>query len=141
MTESFYATLKIITGEEILAEVMGLDENGTEFFIVNNPIVISESFHIDHEKGVAVGGLMPKKWLLYSNEDTTIIYKQHVVCISEMDKFGISFYRKALIAAKISSPIKKKVETEKNTGYLGKIESFRKAIQNTFDSSPDLTKE
>ena len=76
---------------------------------------------------------------MYANEDLTIVYKQHVVSVSEMDKFGADFYQKALIAAKCSSPIKKKVETEKNTGFIGKIDQLRRKLDQDFDSSPDLT--
>lgn len=139
--QPFYATLKLTTAEEVLSEVMPQNEEGTEFFILSNPIVIAESNQIDVEKGVIMSGLVPRKWMMYANEELTIVYKQHVVAISEMDKFGTDFYRKALIAAKCSSPIKKKVESKRNTGYIGKIEQLRKKLEQKFDDSPDLTTE
>ncbi len=137
--EPFFATMKLVTGEEILAEIMASEESGSEFFIVGNPIVINETNHVDTQKGVMISGLVPKKWMLYASEDLTIVNKHHVVSISEMDKFGTDFYKKALIAAKISTPIKKQVETEKNTGFIGKIESFRKKLDGLYNDSPDLT--
>ena len=45
---------------------------------------------IDQQKGVAVSGLVPRKWMLYSNDDMTIIYKNHVISLSELDKFSES---------------------------------------------------
>jgi len=135
----FYATMKLITSEEVLGEVMPQEEDGTEFFILSNPIIISESHQVDTEKGVVMSGLVPRKWMMYANEDLTIVYKQHVVSISEMDKFGEDFYKKALVAAKCSSPIKKKVETKKHTGFLGKIDQVRKKLEKDFKDSPDLT--
>ena len=70
--ECFYATMKLTTSEEILAEVMPQEEDGTEFFVLSNPIIISETMQIDQEKGVAISGLVPRKWMLYANEDMTI---------------------------------------------------------------------
>ena len=137
----FYATLKLVTSEEILSEVMAQEEEDTQFFILSNPIIVVENNQIDVEKGVVMSGLIPRKWMLYSNEDLTIVYKQHVVAVSEMDKFGVDFYKKALIAAKCSSPIKKKVETEKNTGFIGKIDNMRKKLEDKYNNSPDLTSE
>ena len=137
--ESFFATLKLTTCEEVLSEVMPSTEEGTDFFILSNPIVIAENNQIDTEKGIVMSGLVPRKWMLYANEDLAIVYKQHVVSISEMDKFGADFYKKALIAAKCSSPIKKKVESKKNTGYIGKIKQLRAKLEDIFDESPDLT--
>ena len=135
----FHATMKLITGEEVLGEVMPASEEGTDFFILSNPIVIAENNQIDAEKGIVMSGLVPRKWMLYANEDLTIVYKQHVVSISEMDKFGTDFYKKALVAAKCSSPIKKKVDSKKNTGYIGKIKQLRDKLERVFDDSPDLT--
>jgi len=135
----FHATMKLITGEEVLGEVMPASEEGTDFFILSNPIVIAENNQIDAEKGIVMSGLVPRKWMLYANEDMTIVYKQHVVSISEMDRFGTDFYKKALVAAKCSSPIKKKVESQKNTGYIGKIKQLRDKLEQVFDDSPDYT--
>ena len=137
--EPFFATMKLVTGEEILAEIMASEESGSEFFIVGNPIVINETNQVDTQKGVMISGRVPKKWMMYASEDLTIVNKHHVVSISEMDKFGTDLYKKALIAAKISTPIKKQVETEKNTGFIGKIESFRKKLDGLYNDSPDLT--
>lgn len=139
MPECFFATMKLITSEEILAEVLPQEEEGTEFFVLSNPIIVNETVQVDQEKGVAMSGLVPRKWMLYANEDMTIVYKNHVVSISEMDKFGVDFYKKALIAAKCSSPIKKKVDTKNHTGYLGKIEALRKKLDRNYKNSPDLT--
>ena len=137
----FYACMKLITSEEVLSEVMPQEEHDTEFFILSNPIVITESNTVDVEKGISMSALSPRKWMMYSNEDLMILYKQHVVSISEMDQFGVEFYQKALIAARCSSPIKRKVDSKKHTGYLGKIDQLRKKLKDTFDNSPDLTTE
>ena len=135
----FFATMKLVTSEEILAEILPQNEEGTEFFVLSNPIIVSENVQIDQEKGVAMSGLVPRKWMLYANEDMTIVYKNHVVSVSEMDKFGVDFYKKALIAAKCSSPIKKKVDTKNHSGYLGKVDKLRKKLEKFYDNSPDLT--
>ena len=139
MNESFPATIKLITGEEILAEVTLMEENGSDFFLVNDPIVISETMQVDHQKGVAMSGLVPKKWQLYANDSMTIINKQHIVSISELDKFGTDFYNKALIAAKLSSPVKRKVESEENVGYVGNTKNSREFLEKMYEISHDVT--
>ncbi len=138
MLETFHATIKLITGEEVLAEVMPTNEHGMEFFVLSNPITIAENIQIDQEKGVAISGMIPKKWMNFANDDLTILNRQHVISMSEMDKFGVDFYNKALIAAKATSPIKKKVETKDNSGFIGMIESFRKKLEGTYEDSPNV---
>jgi hypothetical protein len=135
---SFYATLKLITGEEILAEVSPCEENEADFFLIDNPIVINESTQIDHQKGVAISGLLPKKWMLYSSDGMSLINRNHVISISELDKFGTDFYFKALIAAKLSSPIKRKVDSKDNIGYVGTIDECRSELEEIFKNSPNV---
>ena len=86
-----------------------------------------------------VSGLVPKKWLMYSSEDMQVVYKQHIISVSELDKFGVEFYQRALIAAKASSPVKRKVETDRHSGYVGKIEAFRTKLEDMFKDSPVLS--
>lgn len=138
MSDSFHATVKLSTGEEILTQIMECEEEGESFYIFHNPIVITENNQVDMQKGLVVSGLVPKKWMLYSPDDMHVIQKEDVVTISELDKFGIQFYRKALLAAMASSPIKKKVETENHSGYIGEIEAFRNKLEDMFDNSPDI---
>jgi hypothetical protein len=138
MNESFLATVKLNTGEEVLTEIIPCEEEGEEFFIFHNPIIVSENSQVDMQKGVVVSGLVPKKWLLFSTDDMHVVNKENIVTISELDKFGIDFYRKALIAASASSPLKKRVETNRHSGYVGKIEEFRSKLEDMFSDSPDL---
>ena len=128
----------MITGEEVLARVLPTQEDGNDFFVLNNPIIIAEETQINAEKGVAVSGLIPKKWMMFANDDTTIVNKTHVVSMSELDKFGIDFYQKALIAAKAASPIKRKVESKNNSGYIGKINNFRDNLEKLFNDSSNV---
>ena len=141
MNTSFYATVKLITGEEILAEVTLTEENGAQFFLVNEPIVVNETMQVDHQKGIAVSGLVPKKWQLYASDTMTIIQKEHVISISEMDKFGVDFYMKALLAAKMSSPIKRKVDSSENVGYVGTVDETRLLLELLYEAAPHAPEE
>ncbi len=135
---SFHATLKLITGEEVLAEVCLSKEGDQDFFLINDAIVINETMQVDQQKGIAIAGLVPKKWMNYSSDSMTIIYKQNVISVSELDRFGVEFYKKALVSARMSSPIKKKVSSEENVGYVGSIDESREYLEAMYDMSNDV---
>ena len=141
MSNSFYATIKLITGEEILAEATLTEEHGSEFFLINDPIVVNETMQVDHQKGIAVSGLVPKKWQLYASDSMTIIQKHHVISISEMDKFGVDFYMRALLAAKMSSPVKRRVDSTENVGYVGTVDETRMMLEDLYKASQDIPEE
>lgn len=132
MNEPFYATLKLITGEEVLAEAILSEENGVEFFLLNGAITIEEKTTIDQDKGVASSGLTPKKWPLFSSDDLTIVYKDKVVTITELDTYGRKFYHKALATARVSNPIKRKMESNEHTGYLGSTKDIRDMLERIY---------
>ena len=139
MNEPFHANLKLITGEELLAEVFVTEECGEEMMVLGNPIVITESTQIiDHKKGIAKSGLLPKKWLTYSNDDMVLVNKSHVITISELDKFAVEFYQRALIAARLSSPVKRKIESSDNSGYVGDTKTYRDKLENMYNNSFDV---
>ena len=52
MDDSFFATLKLITGEEILAEVTSMNENETDFFLVNDPSLLTDSHSLRFLYGI-----------------------------------------------------------------------------------------
>lgn len=132
MNEPFYATLKLITGEEVLAEAILSEENGVEFFLLNGAITIEEKTTIDQDKGVASSGLTPKKWPLFSSDDLTIVYKDKVVTITELDTYGRKFYQKALATARVSNPVKRKMESSEHTGYLGSTKEIRDMLERIY---------
>ncbi len=138
MDDQFYATIKFVTGEEVLARIVKTIEEGEEIFLLDDPIIIPENTSIDKEKQIATSGLVPRKWMNYSGDGLVIVYKQHVVSISELDRFGIEFYEKALLAARVSSPIKKKASQKEHNGYLGSTKDFRKYLEEMYDRSPDI---
>ena len=138
MQETFYATIKMITGEEVLAEVTPTTENGVEMFLLSNPIAMTENISVDEDRGAVVSGLTPKKWMLYSSDDMILIRKDHVITMSELDRFGISFYTKALITARVSSPVKRKMDVREHSGYLGATKDYIDYLERMYKESPDI---
>lgn len=136
MKDSFYATIKLLTGEEILSEVMQEEMHGVSFFVLSNPIIMEEMFDIDN--GNVKGGTIPKKWLSYANDDMHIVNTNHVITMSELDSFGIDFYKKAIIASRLHSPIKREVQSKNHSGFLGHTKTIREKLEEIYNNSHDI---
>ena len=134
MKGPFYATIKMNSGEEVLAEVLAMDEDGFEYFMLYNPIVMDEQFVYD-ESGNPTTRLTAHKWLKFSQDDMDIVYKDKIITISELDKFGVSHYQKYLLVAKIKSPVRREMQTKEHTGYLGKVDDQRDYLERLFKQS------
>ena len=132
MIDPFYATIKLTTGEEILSEVCPSEENGEEFYLLSNPVVIEENNSVDIERGISKSGLVPKKWMMYSNDDLIVLRKDHVITMSQLDKYGEAFYIKALYAAKAYAPIKREMKSIDHSGYLGSVAEQREFLERLY---------
>ena len=138
MTDQFHASLKLITGEEVLARIAKTVENGFELFLLDDAIVLEETNSVDPEQGTLTTGLAPRRWMNFGGDGVTVVYKDHIISISEMDKYAIEFYEKAVLAARISSPVKKKLPQTEHTGYLGSTDEYRKYLEKMYKNSPDI---
>lgn len=133
MNEPFYASIKLTTGEEILTEVYLTEEKGEEVVLLSEPVVVDERSYFNDVKNAYITQYVPRKWLVTSNEDLIILKKEHIITMTEVDKFGKQFYLKSLLAAKVSSPIKRELNTEEHTGFLGSIEKQREYLESLFN--------
>lgn len=138
MKDPFFATVKLTSGEEVLAEVIPNEENGVELLLMFNPIVVEENYVYDEMTGALTPKTTARKWLRFSQDDMAIVNMDRVITISELDKYGIAYYQKFLIVAKVKSPVRREMKTKEHTGYLGTIEEQRKYLENLFDAGTEM---
>jgi hypothetical protein len=81
--DDFYATLKLMTGEEIFAKVAATDKDNETFLLVSNPVIISEV------KNNQTFGYRFEPWIKTSNEDLFILRLQDVLLITESNNKNI----------------------------------------------------
>ena len=133
MTGPFYATIMMHSGEEVLAEVIAGEENEKEYFLLFNPIVVEENYLYDEDTGAVTPKMSARKWLRFAQDDMVIVYKENVVTISELDKYGVSAYQKYCILAKVKSPVRREMRPSEHTGYLGTIEDQRTYLEDLYN--------
>ena len=136
MNDLFYATLKLITGEEVLAEVMHCEEQGSRFLILYNAIVMEETF--DNEGGTFKVGQSARKWLQYATDDMLVLNFDKVLTMSEMDKYAAEQYKKFVYIAKLKSPVKKEMRSVDHSGYLGSVDAKRQYLEDMYNRSFDV---
>ena len=133
MEEEFYATIKLVTGEEIISKICYLPEE--DKILLEKPLQVEEA---KQKKGnLEVSGFSLKEWITATFEEMFVIDKEHVLTVIEIDEHIQKFYEKTL----------KKIEVHKNyaggrgkklprhAGYLGSIEEKKKSLEDIFNKS------
>lgn len=93
MEEEFYASIKLISGEEIFSMVLPSEEDGEIFLILENPVTIETVVM----KNAGIQAIKIDPWLKFADDDTFILSMEKVLTMSEVrDKDTIEMYTKFL---------------------------------------------
>lgn len=129
MEEEFYATIKLISGEEIFSKVCPYEENDKTILILENPVTI-EVMQIEH---MGMTALKLNPWISFSDDSMFIIDFDKVITISEVnDKNMLKMYDKFLMKNK-KKIVKSKLS--KRMGYLSSIADARIALERIYNKN------
>ena len=129
MEQDFYASVKLVSGEEIFGEVMPSVENGRTVLIISDPVEI-ETVSMDgrHE------GLRMMPWLRsMPSENIVIIPMDRVITVVEAqeDSEVVKYYRK-FIFTNTNQTSSEKIKVSKKMGYVISVEKARQSLENIF---------
>ena len=129
MEEEFYASVKLVSGEEIFGEVMPSEENGRTVLIISDPVEIETgSMNGSHE------GLRMMPWLRsMPTEGIIIIPMDKVITVVEAREESevVAYYQK-FIMTNLSGGSSEKIKVTKKMGYVISVEKAREHLENIF---------
>ena len=137
MNDKFFATIKLMTGEEIV----GLVEVHEEGLLVDNPLILEDMSDLQDLLGddVKVSGLRLSKWIKSTTDNIFFITDAKIVTVNELLEPGLTHYKKAV--TQINETIKKKISSsqkesdkKKYNGYRASVEYAREFFEDLFNS-------
>ena len=134
MEEEFYASVKLVSGEEIFGEVMPSEENGRTVLIISDPVEIETvSMNGSHE------GLRMMPWLRsMPTESIIIIPMDKVITVVEAREESevVAYYQK-FIMTNLSGVSSDKIKVTKKMGYVISVEKARENLERIFNSGSE----
>jgi|TARA_B100001094_G_C17958425_1_gene684159 hypothetical protein len=129
MEEEFYASVKLVSGEEIFGEVMPSEENGRTVLIISDPVEI-ETVSMDgrHE------GLRMMPWLRsMPTEGMIIIPMDRVITVVEAKEESevVAYYQRFIMTNHVNGS-SEKIKVTKKMGYVISVEKARESLENIF---------
>ena len=134
MEEEFYASVKLVSGEEIFGEVMPSEENGRTVLIISDPVEIETvSMNGSHE------GLRMMPWLRsMPTESIIIIPMDKVITVVEArDESEVVAYYQKFIMTNLSGGSSDKIKVTKKMGYVISVEKARENLERIFNSGSE----
>ena len=90
----FFASVKLITGEEVLG-LIEIEEDG---ILIENPLIIEDmSIFDDVLESLSSRGLKLSKWIKSSTENLFFIKDDKIITIGELKEPALTSYKRAVV--------------------------------------------
>lgn len=130
MEEEFYASIKLMSGEEIVAKV-SYDQD-EDVLIIENPRLVNV---VEIKRGKSgVKGFTFDTWMAATYDEMFIIKKDHIITITELDSKIQRFYERSL-QKENGDDLSTKVDIKNQRGYLSSIKEARRSLEDIFNRS------
>tara|TARA_B100000900_G_C20402103_1_gene643171 strand:+ start:408 stop:857 length:450 start_codon:yes stop_codon:yes gene_type:complete len=135
--DEFVASIKLVTGEEILTKVVVNNDHAEETVILENPLICQEvrSFGANIPMGYKF-----EPWIKMSDEDVFIIHMTSIITMSEIkDKNVVKTY-KEIVKKGFDVVNNKNPELTREMGFLSTVKDCREMIEKLYrgeDASKD----
>ena len=132
MEDEFYSTIKLTTGEEIVAKVVYLEDE--DKVMLENPLQVLSA---KQRKGqLEVSGFSFTEWISASFDKMFIIKRDHILTMTEIDPLIQDFYEKHLLRLENGKTLTGRAgKLPRGSGYLGSVTDMKKSLENIFNKS------
>jgi hypothetical protein len=130
MEEEFYASIKLMSGEEIVAKVSY--EQDEDVLIIENPRKVN-AIEINHGNKNSKGFTF-EAWMSATYDEMFFIKKDHIITITELDSRIQKFYEKYLQKENMNNETTK-VDIKNQRGYVSNIKEARRSLEDLYNRS------
>jgi len=126
--EEFYATMKMVSGEEVFSKVCPCEEENRIILILDNPVIM-ETISI-RKLGITALKVVP--WMKFTSDTMFIVDIDKIITMTEInDDSIIKMYEKYI---RDSSKTSNKSKVSPNMGYISSISEARISLEKIYKS-------
>ena len=136
MEEEFLATMKLITGEEIISKVSYMPDDDS--LVLENPMEVT---YIDQQrKNARVNGFSLQEWIHSTFDHMFVLPRKHIITMTEDEDKRIEKFYTDSVEKHITqlTSFKESFEPQKfsrQMGHLGSIKETKKSLEDLFNRS------
>ncbi len=125
MEEEFYASIKLVSGEEIFSLVSASDEENRTILILDNPVIITP---MTTRSGM-IAGYKVEPWMRIPDDDMYIIDMSKVITMTEVTNGEIiNVYHRFNRSST-------RVNIDRKMGFISKVDEARKSLEKVYKNS------
>ena len=136
MEPDFIATIKLITGEELISKVSYMPDDDS--LVLENPMTVMQ---IDQQKkNLRIAGFALTEWIHSTFDHMFILPKQHVLTMTEIEDKNIqNFYmntvQKHIVDLNAFKDSQQSMQFTREMGNIGSVQNTKKLLEDLYKRS------
>ena len=136
MEPDFIATIKLITGEELISKVSYMPDDDS--LVLENPMTVLQ---IDQQKkNLRIAGFALTEWIHSTFDHMFILPKQHVLTMTEIEDKNIqNFYmntvQKHIVDLNAFKDSQQSMQFTREMGHIGSVQNTKKLLEDLYKRS------
>jgi len=128
MEDDFFASVKLISGEEIFSKVSVCEEDDRTLLVLSNPVTLEE---VKLKKWGTVGYKV-EPWLKTSSDDMFVINLDRVLTISESDNLEIINVYLQYVRDSDFDPSSSRESLNREMGYISSVIDAKEVLEKLY---------
>ena len=134
MEEDFYASLKLISGEEVFARVCACDEDNRTLLLLHNPVKVQQ---VTLPGANITAGYKVEPWLKTSNEDIMVLDMKNIMTMVECNDLEMISIHQRYVEESAEEGTRSRID--RKMGYISSVTDAKKMLEHLYKK--DIQKE
>ena len=127
MEDDFYASLKLISGEEIFARIAACEEENRTLLLLHNPVLVSQ---VKLPGGNITAGYKVEPWLKTNDEDMMVLDTKNIMTMVECkDTEMILIHQKYVEDSSQEGNLSR---IDRKMGYISSVSDAKKMLEQLY---------
>ena len=134
MEDDFYASLKLISGEEVFAKVAACDEDNRTLLLLHNPVKVKQ---VKLPGANIVAGYKVEPWLKTNDEDMMVLDMKNVMTMVECNDVEMITIHQKYVEESQEEGTRSRID--RRMGYISSVTDAKKMLEQLYKK--DIQKE
>ena len=127
MEDDFYASLKLISGEEVFAKVAACDEDNRTLLLLHNPVKVEQ---VKLPGANITAGYKVEPWLKTSNEDMMVLDMKNILTMVECNDIEMITIHQRYVADSAEQGTRSRID--RRMGYISSVTDAKKMLEKLY---------
>ena len=134
MEDDFYASLKLISGEEVFARIAACDEDNRTLLLLHHPVLVQQ---VKLPGGNITAGYKVEPWLKTNDEDMMVLDMKNIMTMVECkDMEMISIHQRYVEESSQEGNLSR---IDRRMGYISSVKDAKRMLEQLYKK--DIQKE